>query len=317
MSEPSRVEASLTVHLMGGLGNQLFQYAFGRRLAIANNARLYLDASAYPSAGEVDPARGLRRCELGEFRIAGQVLERTPTGSTARPSARRRWRKILAATTGLRERLKPYYERREIIEPAKNHFRFDHHLIERRIDGPVSARGYWQSEKYFEEIGPRLRAELTLKRPLDSESERIAAVLSSTLSAGIHVRHGDNANEVAAPLGVLPREYYARVCAALREELGDVSFFVFSDDSAWARNLLDGLIDASYVTHNGPARGFADLWLMSLCRHHVLANSTFSWWAAWIGRKAGQIVYAPSRYYLNLERPNPDLYPAGWRLIGI
>jgi len=70
-----------------------------------------------------------------------------------------------------------------------------------------------------------------------------------------------------------------------------------------------------YVSHNDETRDYEDLRLMSICKHHVLANSTFSWWGAWLGKKPGQIVYAPRRYYQNVDRPNPDLYPDTWRLL--
>ena len=315
MSSTRASKPSLTVHLMGGLGNQLFQYAFGRRLAMANGAELYLDASGYPSRVESDPAKGLRTCQLSEFNIVGSIFERPVSSPTRRRSSARIWRRVLRTLDLVADKRKPYYARREIVEPPENHFLFDSRVLARTIRGAVSIRGYWQSEKYFAQIEPELRQEITLRHALDSANQRLATLIMSTTAVGVHIRHGDNASAVAPSLGVLPAEYYAKTLMAVKKEVRDARFFVFSDDVSWAKEFLGDMVDVCYVEHNSPAKSHADLWLMSLCRHHVLANSTFGWWAAWLGRTAEQIVFAPRRYYQNVDRPNPDLYPLDWRLI--
>ncbi len=306
---------TLTVHLMGGLGNQLFQYAFGRRMALSSDATLYLDASGYPLAPVREAGLGLRTCELDAFNIVATIVAPATELIPTHQRVLRLWRKGLRVLRDLTERRKPYYARREILEPPSNHFRFDSRVLERPIRGTVSARGFWQTEKYFVDIEPQLRRELTLRYDLSSSVKRIASEIASSNSVGIHVRHGDNASGIAASLGLLPQEYYARSLAAIQREHEHLCFFVFSDDLVWAKGILGDLVEAYYVEHDDRGRSHADLWLMSLCRHHVLANSTFGWWAAWLGKKDGQLVYAPRRYYQNIDRPNPDLYPPTWRLI--
>ncbi len=306
---------ALTVHLMGGLGNQLFQYAFGRRMVLANDATLYLDASGYPAARAREPGLGQRSCELDAFNIVATIVGPATEHIPPQQRVPRLWRKGVRGLRDLTERRKPYYARREILEPPSSHFRFDHRIVERTIRGSVSARGFWQTEKYFDVIEPQLRRELTLRYDLSPSVKRIAAEITSPNSVGIHVRHGDNASGVAASLGVLSQEYYARALTAIQRERERLCFFVFSDDLVWAKGILGDLAEAYYVEHDDEGGSHADLWLMSLCQHHILANSTFGWWGAWLGKKAGQLVYAPRRYYQNIDRPNPDLYPPAWRLI--
>ena len=312
--------SALTVHLAGGLGNQLFQYAFGRRLARANGAALYLDASGYESAETPDYATGVRVFELSNFAIAGSILEGGQHTAETRPLPPRSWvgRKLVKwgkLLIDLPRRTKPYYLRREIVEPEGNHFRFDPRVYNRTFRGALSVRGFWQTEKYFSDIEDLLRKELVVRHAPEGRNLELALALEGTVSVSVHVRHGDNASEIAARLGVLPRHYYSTAMDALDRELANPHYFVFSDDVSWATNLLPAGENVTHVDQNRGARSYEDLRLMSLGKHHIIANSTFGWWGAWLGRKDGQIVYAPKRYYQNVDRPNPDLYPAAWRQI--
>lgn len=305
----------ITIHLMGGLGNQLFQYAFGRRLALANHARLYLDASGYAANTGPEPARGLRACGLSHFNIAGTFIEIPLDQTGLRPSLERKWRKILPAVRRCADLTKPYYRRREIVEPKSNYARFDQRVYDRIFTGSISVRGFWQSERYFADIEAVLRPELTLRHDLQGRNAELADKIFSTDSVAVHVRHGDNATTVAPTLGVLARSYFETAVQAISRAVPAPEFFVFSDDIPWAKDFLALSLPTAFVEGNGPTDAHEDLRLMSFCKHHIIANSTFGWWGAWLGRKDGQIVYAPRRYYQNIDRPNPDLYPAAWRLI--
>ncbi len=304
----------LTVHLMGGLGNQLFQYAFGRRLTLANDAQLFLDASGYEASAASDSGMAVRRCELQHFNIVGTIIGPAAQPTLPHQLVSRWWRKALRWLRQLTDAPKPYYARSEIIEPTSMQFQFDGRVLRRPIRGLISCRGFWQSEKYFTEIEPQLRRELTLSHTLDSSSRDVAAEIGASDSIGVHVRHGDNATAIAPALGVLSADYYRHAVAAIQDEIQKPRFFVFSDDPLWAHDLLGEVASARFVENTAPGRGYVDLWLMSRCKHHILANSTLGWWAAWLGRHPQQIVYAPRRYYQNLDLPNPDLYPQTWRL---
>lgn len=305
---------TLTVHLMGGLGNQLFQYAFGRRLALANEAELLLDTSGYPDSCEADASKGQRVADLLKFRVHGQAVERHGNSGLGHRAARLP-RKAANLLVHMVDRFQPYYARREIVEPPSSYFHFDHRVYGRHFSHSLGIRGFWQSERYFADIEPILRKELVLRDALSPRRLELAAAIQASESVAIHVRHGDNASSVAASLGVLPVEYYERASGAIRQECGHPRFFLFSDDIHWAQSFLKATGLELEPAHGGSKSAAEDLWLMSLCRHHVIANSTFSWWGAWLGRRPEQIVYAPRRYYQNKDVPNPDLYPASWRLI--
>ena len=265
---------TLTVRLMGGLGNQFFQYAFGRRLALANDAQLLLDASGLARSADADSSKGLRSCELVEFNIVGTVAERDPDTWTDRRGLRM-FRKARRLLIELLDRFLPYYARREIVEPPGSYFRLDKRVYERVFHGALAARGFWQSEKYFVEIGSLLRHELTLRDGLGVQNRRLVETIRRPDSVAIHIRHGDNATPVSKSLGVLPLAYYESALGALKRELSGPKFFVFSDDIAWAADLVREIAPDAEMVHNGSAGAPQDLWAMSLCQHHVLANSTF------------------------------------------
>lgn len=314
MSTPDSIGPKITVRLMGGLGNQLFQYAFGRNLALGNGARLVLDASGF-AAAKRNSNHSARTCELSQFDIVGTVIGVDIPDRRQRISISRRVQKLARAVRALTESHKPYYQRHEIIEPVAQYFRFDARVRGLQLMDDVSIRGFWQSEKYFIGIEASLRKELTVSHPPDPVNSQLAGDMQATNSVAVHVRHGDNATPEAAALGVLPHEYYEAALLGIGREVREPHLFIFSDDVAWARLMLRSAFPTTIVDHNGIGRSHEDLRLMASCRHHVIANSTFGWWGAWLGRTGGQIVYAPRRYYQNIDRPNPDLYPAGWRLI--
>ena len=286
----------------------MFQYALGRHLALANAARLYLDRSAYNDSVAPNPLLGIRACSLQHFAIIGKFI-RFESGIN--------WvfNKILYEFSQRLEKNRPYHTRRRIIEPEANYFRFDSTLYNLKFSGPVVLRGYWQSEKYLVGSAATLRHELVPTFEPDDANQAILRQMDETNSVSIHVRHGDNANAVAPNHGMLPAEYYETAIQRILAEVPHPHFYIFSDDIEWARQNLTISAPTMFVSHNGDARSHEDLRLMTRCKHHILANSTFGWWGAWLGAKNGQIVYAPKRYYLNSEQPNPDLYPETWRLL--
>jgi hypothetical protein len=307
----------LTVHLMGGLGNQLFQYAFGRTLARANEAELVLDASGYAKYGPADPDAGVRKCELQHFRIVGQIIGSNGAADIAAqgPVLRRKTEKARRFLRNLMDLPRPYYMRHEIVEPSGGASVFDSRVRSRTFAGSLSVRGFWQSERYFKRSEPELRRELIWRSTLPQEDAELAEMIGQTVSVAVHVRGGDYAGNPAATPGALPRSYYDAAFEQLLERVPNLHLFVFSDSPSRAQDLLGGSADRTYVVHTNAAEGHRDLRLMALCKHHVIANSTLSWWGAWLGKKDGQVVVAPRKYWQNANRPTPDLYPEDWLLI--
>ncbi|HSR31651.1 MAG TPA: alpha-1,2-fucosyltransferase, partial [Anaerolineae bacterium] len=248
-------------------------------MSMANRARLLIDASGFAGILRPNSLLGERTLELDRFRISGQLV----LGSSAVPVARgepprswthrkalKYWKKLL----GIPEHIKPYYERRVVREPEENHFRFDAKLYNRRISSEVTFIGYWQTERYFAEIAPLLRTELAVVPAMEGQNVAVARSIAACDSVAVHVRHGDNV-KAAAALGVLAPAYYERAFTAICSEVAQPRFFVFSDDPEWARSVLRTPGQTTYVAHNSPHHSYEDLRLMTLCKHHIIANSTF------------------------------------------
>jgi hypothetical protein len=291
----------IIVALMGGLGNQLFQYAAGRRLAADTGRPLKLDLTAYES----DTRRSYSLAPFNtcqevatreEIRRVKPSLEEAVSGWwPARLLRNRRY-----AKTWIRERT-PYV--------------YDAGLMRAARETPdVHLEGYWANELYFTPIEPVIRREFTLTPEPDGENLTAARAIASTTSVCLHVRRGDYATDPATRQfhGLAPLSYYERAVARLTETVTDAHFFIFSDDPAWVKEHLRLTRPATCVTHNGAGKDYEDLRLMASCRHHIIANSSFSWWGAWLARSPGQIVIAPAKW---LNAPGIDTSratPAGW-----
>jgi hypothetical protein len=288
------VSVGVTTRLIGGLGNQMFQYAAGRALALRQGAPLELDISGFASYP-------LRRYELDAFTLdAGLCL----SGAKASPvagfaAAARRWfgRKPAAAMRVYRE----------------PHFQFDENLARQRA--PVIIDGYWQSERYFADAVDAIRAEFTPRAPLEPSNRAVAEeIRSATNPVSLHVRRGDYVSnpETSAVHGVCPPAYYEASVKLLKDRLGPLTLYVFSDDQAWTRQNMHFDVPTVHVGANPPDRGFRDMQLMAMCKHHVIANSSFSWWGAWLNPARDKTVIAPARWFADGTRDTADLLPSSW-----
>ncbi|MGC8880317.1 MAG: alpha-1,2-fucosyltransferase [Anaerolineae bacterium] len=291
------------VQLIGGLGNQMFQYAAGRALAWRRGTALKLDISAFASYT-------LRSYRLHVFRIhedfaTPQEVAAVQAGGCSRTD-RLLWR--------IRRRLGhvPYYARPIYREREHRAHVFDANLAQARRD--VYLIGYWQSEKYFATIADLIREEFQLKREPSATSRELAQRICDCQAVSLHVRRGDYVTNPRTHQvhGVCSLEYYARCIAYIEQRVERPTFFVFSDDMDWARDHIRPAHPTVYVTHNGAARDYEDLWLMSQCKHHILANSSFSWWGAWLCENPDKIVIAPRRWFNEPGHDTRDLLPEGW-----
>ena len=161
-----------------------------------------------------------------------------------------------------------------------------------------------------------LRKELVVRHELAGEESGIGqGAPGYRLGMRARSARGQCKPHRGGPGSATERILPARRCALSAQDLANPHYFVFSDDVSWAKDLLPAGDQVTHVDQNRGAHSYEDLRLMSLGKHHIIANSTFGWWGAWLGKKEGQIVYAPKRYYQNVDRPNPDLYPPTWRQI--
>ncbi len=288
----------IVVRISDGLGNQMFQYALGRRLSRERGVALKLD----PRAVKGHPERHFALDELSlesAFATKDEVraLTRLPTLVPKKLAPR--------FLRERRRRLRPPTYRRE-----GDSFRFEPDVLS--TPAPAYLHGYWQSERYFDSIADVLREDFEVRTPITGRDAQVAAQIDDVEAVSIHVRRGDYVSDPAthALHGVCSADYYAQGVAYFTEHLSAPRFFVFSDDPAWAAANLKLPSDTVFIDHNDGSNGHEDLRLMSRCRHHLIANSSFSWWGAWLNPRPDKIVVAPRRWTTAFECP--DVCPPAW-----
>lgn len=279
--------------LIGGLGNQMFQYAAGRALAIANNCDLKLDISGYKSY------KLHNGYELDLFNIQASIAKNEEVFGLLK--VRSRLFRLVGKRLGLKNKSL-------MIEKS---FAFDPEFF--YIKESVYIDGYWQSYKYFESIRQYLKIELTPKIPLSGLNLSIAESIGQVNAVSLHIRRGDYVNNLAANKvhGFLGIEYYKKAISYFVEKIPYPYFFVFSDDISWAKENLGLSSGVTFIEHNQGENSFEDMRLMSLCKHNIIANSSFSWWGAWLNDNPNKTVIAPNQWFASML-VSTDLLPASW-----
>ena len=286
----------IIVRLYGGLGNQLFQFATARRLSEKLETELVLDiANLERTVANITT----RHYELMHYPICARLLS----------SDEKRIAKLF--TNKFLKRLplrKPWSSYRE------KYFHFDPNVL--NLGDNVYLDGYWQSNKYFEDIEDILRLELNSQKEMSVADKKTWVEINTSDSIAIHVRRGDyvSVESVAQTHGVCSLDYYRSAIDFVTHKVKKPKFFIFSDDPKWVSEHLSTGYPTSYVTHNGPEDAFQDLRLISLCKHQIIANSSFSWWGAWLNTNAEKIVVAPRRWFLD-KRDTSDMCPESWNRI--
>ena len=282
----------IIVRLSGGLGNQLFQYAAGRRLSIVNRATLKIDLSWFD---EWDTHFYALEC----FSMQKQYANKEEVaGLTKRSFSRRLLSKIAGKSSVVREQ----------------YYKFDSTILS--LSDNVYLDGYWQSEKYFSDVSDTIRKDCQFSSPTSGKNKSLQKKIHDTQSVSLHVRRGDYVTNPATNRkhGTCSIDYYKKCILEINEALSDPVYYVFSDDPVWARENLSGLTGTSeFIDHNQNRSAFEDMRLMSLCKHNIIANSSFSWWGAWLNNKKDKIVYAPKNWFNpGANRDTRDLIPSDW-----
>lgn len=264
--------------VFGGLGNQLFIYAAARRLALISGADLVLDdVSGFTN----DSYK--RHYQLDHFNIScrkATAIERLEPFGRLRRKVLRTW-----------NHRKPFEQRTYITQDFN--VDFDPRLLKLKPRDTLYLEGYWQSEGYFKDVADTIRQDLQIKPPKDTNNLAMAEAIRSGAAVAVHVRFFDEPNAVA--INNAPGDYYSRAIAKMESIVPDGHYYIFSNQPAAARARIP-LPDerVTLVQHNqGDAMAYADVWLMSQCQHFIIANSTFSWWGAWLAANPAKQVIAP------------------------
>ncbi len=292
----------IIVRLMGGLGNQMFQYATARRLADARKTKLYIDASWFETAKNIDTPRTY---ELGCFNIQERFISPNKLLLVDNNEKRSLKRKVYLHTkAALKTKVHPYKE--EVEKFHKEVFWLpDNTFLE----------GFWQCENYF--VGARdiILKDFSFKKPPTGKNKELLKEIESSNAVSLHVRRGDYANikTVTQFHGLMGLDYYKKAIELIAKQVKNPHFFVFSDEPEWCKKNLKIDYPTTYVSHNKD--GSEDMRLMSHCKHHIIANSSFSWWGAWLNPRKDKIVYAP-KVWFQVKHPNAkDVVPKSWQRI--
>lgn len=284
------------VKIAGGLGNQMFQYALARALS-CNGRAVYLDCSGFDAQSDKDTKRAY---ELDRFNI---VLPKVSEKDVKKYC--NMWQYFLN------------YIGRLINKDISKIIIEKEHCYSREVaecDGKFLI-GYWQTEKYFGFVRKELLIDFSFdKQPLSSKNERLREeILTDRKGVGVHIRGGDYnfADNMDIYGNICDAEYYKKAFIYIERIIGEANYYLFTNDSIWANQIIcyEGR-QITIVDWNSEENGWVDMYLMSICKHNIIANSSFSWWAAWLNQNKDKIVIAPSRWQNGKDIV--DIVPDDW-----
>lgn len=290
----------IIANINGGLGNQMFQYANAKALANRKGVDFLADISLYEKK-VMHQGFELGRIFDLSVGLATKADLNKVLGAFHSPLTNR----ILARLPLLKNMPKRF-----ISEP---HFEYWGGL--QACPENAYVFGYWQSEKYFIDHEEQIRRDFSFKSFTDSKNTKLALqIKESPCSVSIHIRRGDYLSNPTANAyhGVLSPSYYAAALEYLSKEFPNLELFIFSDDIEWVKQNLElSNHQVSFVSHNTGTNSYQDMALMSLCDHHVIANSSFSWWGAWLNSSTDKTVIAPKNWFIKPINTK-DLIPSSW-----
>lgn len=286
----------IIARLAGGLGNQLFMYAFAKALAVRNNVPLLLDTQSgflrdrnyrrnYLLDYLIPPERKASRCQSRAWPLIGRALQSLDRKRNA--------------SLPVEER---YYLRERIAD-------FDAEIHDLRITRPIIVDGYWQTERYFNDLPLRdlIRFPETLTQAVQPESQAI----HNSNAICLAVRRYEEIPRLKRSMQILDADYFRRAMARIEEQVENPHYFVFAQDMRWARENLHSDHPITFASEKGPDTGaIQDLYLMTQCRHYLISNSTLHWWGAWLNPDQGKIVLAPTWGWFNAET-----LPLAWQAL--
>jgi len=302
-----------------GLGNQMFQYAAGRSLSLTIAQTFKVDISSYSRYG-------LRKYEIAEFFEVEPPIatEEELSGFKFSHPVRRAWNKVFRKNriTSL-----PYEEkwparllynffyifqpphRRPVFEERQ--FHFDKNFFNTR--NIVCLKGYWMSYKYFKDYEDIIKKDFTIRKEKLERVQYLADEINNCNSVAVHVRCGDKMEAKYLKLyGELSASYYKSGIEYITEKKGNLHLYVFSDDIEMAKNYLPVNVPCTYVSKYISKSAIEDFYLITQCKNVIMANSTFSWWAAYLNSHSDKIVVTPERWYNISSYDYKDIYYPSW-----
>jgi len=282
----------IITRISGGLGNQMFQYAIAKSMAMKNNDTFKLDLSFYPK-------QTLRKYELNLFNIEENIAKENECISLR--GKEDVWFKIKRKLGTQINRPKSYFQEQYIAQ-------FDEKIFNQKND--IYLDGFWQNENYFKDIRYEIIKNFTLRDEISNEARKLLKQIKNTHSISLHIRRGDyiENSHTNSVHGVCDLDYYKKAISYIEEKVEDPYYFIFSDDIGWCKENFDFLKYKVFVDNTKSA--LDDMGLMKHCRHNIIANSTFSWWGAWLNEHREKIVISPKYWFQ--KNPKLHLAPERW-----
>lgn len=286
-------------NINGGLGNQMFQYAAGFAVAQRLDYEHRLDVESFQHCN-THHGFELHKVFYCSSPLANAYAKDRLTGGTykyIRNSRLEKWFDWMTPTNSfIRE---PYFHYWQGVNALKS----EHYLI-----------GYWQSEKYFGKIKHLIEREFTFRHKLANKNRDTQELILSCNAVSVHIRHGDYIHNPKANRfhGICPPAYYQKAFEYLMTRFKNLVFFVFSDDISWVKENIIFPSDAVYIDHNHGADSHYDMQLISQCQHHIIANSSFSWWGAWLSKNREKVIIAPQNWFADARINTTDITPNTW-----
>ena len=284
----------IIVHLAGGLGNQLFQYAYGRALAKSNNSALKLDLSMF------------EHYEWHEYSLK-------PFDIKATIASKAESQIMKGENLSFYTRIKRKIFAKPVVLQEENLLFNSNYL---NLKDPAYLAGYWQSEKYFSAIDNLIREDFQITVPPSPANQKMLTRIKRSNAVSLHIRRGNyvQIDFVNTVHGTCSMEYYTEAMDLMSSKVSNPVAYIFSDDIPWAKENLHLKFETVFVDINDAKTDYEDLRLMSACRHHILANSTFSWWGAWLNNDADKMVIAPKIWFADNSKNDQttDLIPKEW-----
>jgi hypothetical protein len=279
----------IITRVTGGLGNQMFQYAVGKSLATYYNTSLKIDTSLYEKKGYTSYKYHKRTPKLHQFAIDVPVAS---------------WLDFKKFQLLQPFGYQTYYE---------DGLSFDKRVFQQPSSN-IYLRGYWQSEKYFTSVAEELKKDFQLPGGVTGPFNEWQQEIQNKKAIALHVRRGDYVHhpKINAIHGACSAEYYQRAVQKLIDHgVKDAEIFVFSNDMEWCRQELDLPFPINFVEVEEPV-DYEELILMSYCSHFVIANSSLSWWAAWLAENPQKNIIAPKKWFKAKHLNSEDIVPESW-----
>ena len=285
-------------HILGGLGNQMFQYAAGKALSRTLSCPLLLDIHDF-GCYELHNGFEIDRVFSAPVKVAKKSDVAQVLG----------WRSGKLMRRLLRRMQFPLLNGPNlVIEP---HFNYWSGLKD--VSSMTYLMGYWQSEKYFKDFELQIKSDFSFTSALSGGNLQVSRRIQSCNSVALHVRRGDYVTDRATAkiLNLCSIQYYQEAIDRIARRIHRPIFYIFSDDQRWVRNNLKVSFPVEYIERNDGPQSYIDMQLMSLCKHQIIANSSFGWWGAWLNTNPDKIVIAPRNWFCN-HFNDDDLIPQEW-----